>query len=266
MQISRVKKPRVQEAPQPIRFVGGKFLMGCDSGAPAERPAHERDVGTFELDSTLVTNDQFSQFVLDTGYVTTCEVKGSGFGYKDGLFSEVAGLSWRTFATSPRRDHPVVMVSWHDATSYARWTGQRLPTEAEWEFVARLGGQDQLFPGFTESRSGATSAAGSSVDASGFPGTKAVGSFQAHFGIFDLVGNVWQWCLDKYVEGYEGILPENTTEFGTDDPVQDQTLRCRRGGAWNVIQDFRLRVSNRGAYIASGAAMNIGFRCARDTG
>jgi formylglycine-generating enzyme required for sulfatase activity len=212
----------------------GYFQMGSLCGSKAEAPRHERYVDQFYIQRTLVSNANFHDFVEDTLYETTAERAGVGLGF-DGVLTQ--GLSWRTYATQERLHHPVVLVSWHDAAAFALWAGLRLPTEAEWERAASLPTVRRCEP------------RASTWD--GSPPTLALdrnlSDEPSH-----MFGNVWQWCADWYSE--DAYLEATAPERGL--------LRCRRGGAWNVAQDFRLRPSNRGAYEPSGSATNIGFRCA----
>jgi formylglycine-generating enzyme required for sulfatase activity len=239
-----------------VAFPGGAFEMGSDDGAPPERPRHSRTVRPFALDRFPVTNGDFAAFVASTGYATGCERKGSGWGLADGTYREIAGLSWRSFATEERRHHPVVLVNWNDAACYARWAGKRLPTEAEWEYAARAEAGAAPFPWGGSDHQGGECAAGRAWGE--MPGTAAVGSFPAAGGVFDLVGNVWQWCADAY----SPTAYQHYVDTGGDPAASDGDLKVRRGGAWNVIQAFRLRCANRGAYASDGAAPNLGFRCA----
>jgi formylglycine-generating enzyme required for sulfatase activity len=223
-----------------VLFHKGKYQVGSDDGAAAEAPVRLVQLEAFLLDEALVTNADFSRFVDSSGYVTDAEVRGAAWGWQDGTFGLIESLSWRSYAGLGREDHPVVLVSWNDAKTYADWAGKRLPTEWEWEAAASaLSGLRYPW--------GDHGADAIECNWNRLPGapppTAAVRYFPANpVGLYDMVGNVWQWCENRY-EGNDG-------------------LRARRGGAWNVIQDFRLRCSNRGALSADAAAPNQGFRCA----
>jgi formylglycine-generating enzyme required for sulfatase activity len=242
-----------------VHIPAGAFLMGSAEGSPAEMPEHAVDVSGFWLDRTPVTNAAYAEFTQATGYITCVEQEGSAWAYWDGNYQCVPGLDWRTFATPGRDDHPVVLVTWFDAIAYCDWAGARLPTEAEWEKAARGGLIAARFPwgdGIPdETRSNFA------VAPSNLPGTAPVQGFPANrFGLYDMVGNVWQWCSDWYSESYYG----QSSLVDPRGPVSG-TTRIRRGGAWNVIQPFRLRCANRGAMLPSKTATNIGFRCARNS-
>jgi formylglycine-generating enzyme len=243
-------------------FESSWFLMGSNNGSPAESPQHKKFFPSFAMDKFLVTNSDFAKFVDDTGHKTCAEKIGYAWGYDGQQYKNIQGLNWKRYNTSQRVNHPVILVSWHDARSYANWIGKRLPTEAEWEFVAQLASSKYPLSNLKNLSSVCGACRSWGLDG---PGTSPIGKFASHYGIFDLVGNVWQWCEDSY-ELYQNrddqtkIAEEITISKVLSDKMMD--LKVRRGGAWNVQQKFRLRASNRGAYIATSSAPNIGFRCA----
>src|SRR5205807_505008 len=124
---------------------GGPFQMGSSDGGEFERPVHEVVLDDFWMDTIPVTNRQFLRFVQETDYVTEAERQGKAWGYDGGQFHQSHGLSWLNLAHD-RDDHPVVLVSWRDATAFARWAKKRLPTEAEWEKAARGGLIGKMYP------------------------------------------------------------------------------------------------------------------------
>jgi formylglycine-generating enzyme required for sulfatase activity len=242
----------------PMRIVpGGSFQMGSVSGGESERPVHEVFLDTFEMDVAPVTNHQFNIFANETHYQTMAQRNGGAWGFDGMEFRAIAGLSWLDYATPDRMLHPVVLVSWDDARAYAKWARKRLPTEAEWEKAARGGSMDCVYPW------GQAEPDGTQCNFARQPGkvppTSEVGKFSPNsYGFYDMVGNVWQWCNDWYSElSYVNSSPKNPTG------PKNGSLRVRRGGAWNVIQAFRLRCSNRGAIDPNMAVPNLGFRCAR---
>lgn len=236
----------------------GHFWMGSDQGSKAERPVHRVWVDTFFMDATPVTNKQFAAFVATTGYQTMAERLEARMQADETLHPGPA-VTWRTFATPDRADHPVVMVSWHDANTFAHWTGRRLPTEAEWERAARSGLEHKLYPWGDEAPDGARVCWMRAQLGGTMPGTLPVRSFpQNAYGIYDMAGNVWEWCNDWYRDPYYYTSPESNPEG----PESGQ-FRSRRGGAWNVREAFRLRCSNRGAMLPDGFWPNLGFRCVR---
>lgn len=224
----------------------GPALVGSDEGSDLERPRRQVELPGFLLDETPVTNAQFEEFVRATGYRTQAEQRGHAWGFKDGAYGQIDGLSWRSYVTPERAAHPVILVSFNDAQAFAAWQGKRLPTELEWEAAAAVRGS--LYP-WGDAPPDDTTCNWRRAPADP-PPTTPVRAFRPNArGLFDLVGNVWQWCAGE-------LLMET--------PSGPSRVRPRRGGAWNVIQDFRLRCANRGALPADVAAPNIGFRCALD--
>jgi sulfatase modifying factor 1 len=233
----------------------GPFMMGSDVGGEFEGPCHEVYLPDYMMDATLVTNRQFNRFADETGHVTESEKRGCAWGFDGHDYRSIAGLSWRSFV-SGREDHPVVMVSWRDAATFAAWAGKRLPTEAEWEKAARGGRSGQLFPWGDQSPNGNQCPFG--IPPAEVPPTVPVKAFAPNgFGLYDVVGNVWQWCCDWFGEDYYAL-----SAYDSPTGPNHGSFRVRRGGAWNVVQSFRLRCSNRGAFDPNSCAPNIGFRCA----
>lgn len=238
------------------RIPAGKFPMGSDDGGGFERPVHEVWLDEFLIDTTLVTNAQFAQFVAASGYVSTAERRGKAWGLRDGKYHDIEGLCWRSYAGADRQQHPVVLVSWHDAMAYAAWLGKRLPTEAEWEKAAR-GRTQTMYPWGSEAD---VANAPFGREALHVPATAAVGSYAPNeYGLYDMVGNVWQWCADWYAADYYQRSPTRNPRG-----AEVGELRVRRGAAWNIIQTFRLRCANRGAVSPETTVPNLGFRCALD--
>ncbi len=254
--------PESQQHPttgNPMVLVPAKeFQMGCATGSPAEQPVHTVRLPSFWVDTNPVTNAAFARFVAATDYKTTAEQVGHAWGCKDGKFDSIPGLSWKAYAAPDRADHPVVLVSWHDANAYCKWAGLRLLTEAEWECCARGGIDGADFPwGNSEPDGSQSNFARTTVD---LPPTNPVGLMGVNpYGIADLVGNVWQWCADHFGADYYA----QSQDFNPQGPASGPT-KVRRGGSWNVIQGFRLRCANRGAAKPDTVAPNMGFRCARD--
>ncbi len=240
-----------------IHIKGGVFRMGSQGFGEFESPVHAVTLSDFLLDETPVTNASFGAFVARTGYVTTAEKAGAAWGYDHGTYQSIAGLSWKSYASPERADHPVVLVSWDDAAAYCAWAQKRLPTEAEWEYAARGGNTPHLYPW------GDAEPDGSQSNFARVPGpvppTMPVRQYPPNaLHLYDLAGNVWQWCSDWFGETYYAA-GDAADPVG---PPAGQT-KVRRGGSWNVIQPFRLRCSNRGAMLPESCAPNVGFRCAQ---
>jgi formylglycine-generating enzyme required for sulfatase activity len=238
-----------------VLIPAGTFQMGSADGGEFESPVHDVYVDDFWMDEAPVTNRQFTRFVRETGHRTTAESEGGAWGYRDGEFGVIAGLSWRTYATPDRELHPAVLVSWHDSAAYCDWAKKRLPTEAEWEKAARGGLDGRLYPWGEDTPNGNQS--NFARNPSEVPPTTAVTQFDPNtYGLFDMVGNVWQWCADWYAGTYYGMAP-----LGNPAGPAEGSTKVRRGGSWNVIQPFRLRCANRGAAPPDKCAPNMGFRC-----
>ena len=237
-----------------VLIPAGKFLMGANDGGEFERPVREVYLDSYWIDETPVTNRQFGQFAGETDYVTDAERAGSAWGHNGSEFTTIPGLCWKTYAQD-RDEHPVVLVSWYDAAAFAEWAGIRLPTEAEWEKSARGGLTGAQYPWGNAEVDGTQCNFARTFDL--VVPTTPVRKFAPNgFGVYDTVGNVWQWCQDWY-------LPDRYKDSGFSDThgPSGGTHKVRRGGSWNVIQSFRLRCANRGAYSPEQVAANIGFRC-----
>jgi serine/threonine-protein kinase len=213
----------------------GSFQMGSDAGSAEAKPAHKVNVDAFKLDQVEVSNADFKQFVNATSYKTDAENAGD--------------KGWTAFAQG-KDDHPVVKVSWNDATAFCKWAGKRLPTEAEWEYAAR-GTSNFAFP-----YSNSFDPKKQNGKDSGIRGTTAVGSYPAGaspFGVLDMAGNVAEWTSD-IAKPYPG----NT---GASKLYGDK-LYIIRGGGWFDVQD-QLTSFNRNSGTATTANDDLGFRCAK---
>jgi formylglycine-generating enzyme len=237
----------------------GHFLMGANGWGEFEAPVHEVYLDDFYMDETPVTNQQFANFIEETKYTTTAETKGFAQGYEHSELKRITGLSWRSYFTSERENHPVVLVSWYDANEFAKWAGKRLPTEAEWEKAAR-GGLHQKTYSWGDDEPSASSC-NFAKETKDFPPTTAVKNFRANdYGLYDMAGNVWNWCSDWFDENYYSQQASNNNPTGAATGI----TKVRRGASFNIMQTFRLRCANRGAYRPEHYAINIGFRCVKD--
>ncbi|HKJ67308.1 MAG TPA: formylglycine-generating enzyme family protein [bacterium] len=279
-----------------VKLSGGAFLMGTDDdeGFPAdgEGPVREVVLDPFYIDTTAVTNRQFTKFIKSTGYSTEAERFGWSFVFFHFLAPEavqqtaqvvpeapwwvpVEGASWKAPEGSgssirDRMDHPVIHVSWNDALAYAEWAGKRLPTEAEWEFAARGGLEQKKFPwgdvltphGEHRCNIWQGSFPDHNTAEDGYVGTAPVGSFKPNgYDLSDVSGNVWEWCVDWF-------SPEYHIDGPRDNPVgppQGQA-RVMRGGSYLCHDSYcnRYRVAARTANTPDSSTGNIGFRCVLD--
>jgi formylglycine-generating enzyme required for sulfatase activity len=250
-------------------IAGGTYRMGSDNSEALDaRPQHEVFVDSFWMDVHEVTNAQFSAFVKATSYRTTAERMGRAwvFDPHKQKWAFCAGADWRhplgpDSSIAGRENWPVVQVSWFDATEFARWAGKRLPTEAEWEFAAR-GGQTELELTQQTTRKTARTANTWQAEqpADGYLTTSPVKSFQANrYGLYDLAGNVWEWCADWYADDYYGAGPDANPSG----PVKG-THRIQRGGSWlSSDGDLSLQAWTREKQLPQACHNHVGFRCVK---
>ncbi len=300
--ISREKNQRLAEArlgADMVRIAAGGITMGSNDGPAEEQPLHDIKVSEFWMDRSEVTNEQFERFVKTTGHITTAELPRDGKPPGSWCFRApsqngvaawkvwVPGASWRApqglgSDLKNRDKHPVVHVSYNDAVAFAKWSGKRLPTEAEWEFAARGGELMLKYPwGREASPSGMFPANTWQGDfpfkndaADGFAGVAPVGSFAPNnYGLSDLAGNAAEWCSDWFSASFYAELrpvPDRAAHRNpqgpdtSSDPAEPGIWkRVVRGGSWlSGPADFR--VSARGREEPDFTAEWIGFRCVRD--
>lgn len=270
------------------------FRMGDESvwayPSDGEGPVHEVALDAFRIDRFAVTNDAFARFVDATGWVTDAERFGWSFVFAGLLpddfpptrgvvgaewWRQVSGATWchpegPHSGVDARLDHPVVHVSWHDAAAYCRWTGTRLPTEAEWEGAARGGRAGTAFPWGDdlepdgERRMNVFQGRFPHVDrgADGHVGTVPVDAFPANdLGLRNTTGNVWEWCADWFDAAYYA-RSERSNPRG---PARGER-RVQRGGSYlcHISYCRRYRVSARSASEPTSSTGNAGFRVAAD--
>jgi formylglycine-generating enzyme required for sulfatase activity len=269
-----------------IGIQSASFRMGdlVGDGNADEKPVHDVLVEPFRLGRFEVTRGQFSRFVAATGYATEAE-RGVGINgcavldANSGEWSYRARYSWRDPGFEQADQEPVVCVSWNDTQAYIKWLNDqthgrfRLPSEAEWEFAARAGSEGR-FPWGMDADKGCQYANG--ADQTPWPNggrkwssamhcddhfffTAPVGSYQAnHFGLNDMIGNVWEWVQDCYHGNYAGAPADGSAWESA-----GCSSRVFRGGAWDD-DPAHLRVSARGWIDPSGRYVNQGFRLAED--
>jgi formylglycine-generating enzyme len=276
---------------------GGEFLMGTNAtygfAADGEGPAHAVKLDAFHIDVTCVTNDQFNAFVNATGYKTEAERFGWSFVFYGHLTAKqqatavrltVLGSEWwcrfdeATWRhpegpgsnIKKRWDYPVVHVSWNDACAYATWAGKRLPTEAEWEYAARGGLVQKPFPWGDELEPGGRHMMNvwqgkfpeHNTCADGHYGPAPVKSFKPNgFGLYQMTGNVWEWCWDRFDAGYYRVSIGDNPQG----PAAGER-RVMRGGSYLCHASYcnRYRTDARSSNTPDSSTTNLGFRCVRD--
>ena len=229
----------------------GEFEMGDHSGEGQsdERPVHTVYLGAFYMDQTEVTNAMYRTFVEATGHRTPHHWDNPG---------QVAQLVKANF--------PVIYVSWHDAMTYAKWAGKRLPTEAEWEYAARGGRVGQRYPWGDEVSHDYANYSGKSDRDEWYWPAPVKGFPQNDYGLYDMVGNVWEWCLDEYDGDFYATSPKNNPVAGglislANDDFRNLTdHRVWRGGAWDGGPKS-VTVSNRFKAEPDLRVLQTGFRC-----
>lgn len=250
--------------------------MGTADGFPHEGPPHRVTVRSFWLDTHEVTVAEFRRFVEETGFVTLAERMGSGmvFDLRRRAWNQFAeGATWRHPEgppARPRDDEPVTQVSWHDAAAYAAWAGKRLPTEAEWEFAARDGLSGRRFPWGDELAPGGRHrmnvwqgpAPERDTGEDGWRGRAPVCQYPpSRLGLYDMAGNVWEWCADWFDPDYYRASPAVDPRG----PAAGEE-RVIRGGSWLCSEGFcqGYRVAARNHTTPDSMFSHQGFRCARD--
>lgn len=295
-----------------VRVPAGAATMGANDGAPDERPLHDVRVGEFWMDRTEVTNGEFARFVEATGHVTTSELPPRGVlqgslpaeqakagswclrptaeskaGDRRTWMAFVPGTNWRRPSgpgsdVAGRGKFPVVHVSHDDARAYCKWARKRLPTEAEWECAARAGVNLTRYPWGNELTPDGRWAANlwqgdfpaHDDAADGHGGLAPVASFRPNgFGLYDLAGNVAEWCSDWYQHDYYAQIrpdPDRAAhrdpqgpDTGSDPSEPGVSKRVVRGGSW-LGGAGDCRVSARGREAPMFTAEWIGFRCVKD--
>jgi formylglycine-generating enzyme len=267
--------------------------MGTDYAgafpADGEGPVRLVSLSPFGIDTFPVTNNDFAEFVAATGYRTEAETFAWSFVFWMHLpphrldelvedtvaaapwWCKVIGADWRHpegpgSNIEARGNYPVVHVSWNDAAAYAAWAGKRLPTEAQWEYAARGGLVQKLYPWGDELTPDGTHLCNiwqgefPRIDtaADGFAGACPVDIFPPNgFGLYSMTGNVWEWCADWFDVGFSDSPRRNPAG-----PAEGET-KVMKGGSFLCHASYcnRYRVAARTSNTPDSAASNIGFRC-----
>jgi sulfatase modifying factor 1 len=282
-----------------------------------EYPKHQVTLKGFWMDATEVTNAQFEAFVKATGYITTAEKKPDWNELKkqlppgtpkpaDSLLEAASlvfhptqnqvdlndysqwwtwqsGANWRhphgpNSTIKGKGNYPVTQISWHDAKAYCQWAGKRLPTEAEWEYAARGGLLNKVYPWGNEAVTAGVPKA--NIWEGNFPYkntlrdqfylTAPVKSFKANgYGLYDMAGNVWEWCNDLYHPDYYQSSPANNPKGPAKsyDPQEPYAIkRVIRGGSFLCNNSYcsGFRAARRMKSTEDSGMEHLGFRCLQD--
>lgn len=225
---------KIDDAPM-VLIPAGEFEMGSNDGEDDEKPVHTVYLDAFYMDKYEVTNALYKKFMDATGY------KAPAY-WNDKRFNDP--------------QHPVVGVSWKDANEYCKWAGKRLPTEAEWEKAARGGLVGKKYPwGDTLTHNDANYSGKGDKDIWKY--TSSVGSFPPNgYGLYDMAGNVYEWCADWYGSNYYASSPKSNPAGQSSGLV-----RVLRGGSWSHLNDSNLRTAYRNYYDPTYVYNYLGFRC-----
>lgn len=291
---------------------GGSFLIGSDNHYPEEAPAHAAIVEGFWIDQYAVTNEQFARFIDATGYVTLAEIPPRPEEYPGAKpemlqpasvvfhkpahrvdlrnhfnwWTYIPGANWRNpegpqSSIENRAQHPVVHIAYQDAEAYANWVGKELPTEAEWEFAARGGLDGATYAWGEEFTPGGKSMANTwqgefpwqNLCADGYAGTAPVGQFPPNgYGLFDMIGNVWEWTTDWYAARHPATKPccgvanikggDREQSYDPQMPEIKIPRKVIKGGSFLCAPNYcrRYRPAARMAQPIDTAACHVGLR------
>jgi len=291
--LSHQRDPGLRRDDGMVRLSGGSFLMGTEARegfkADGEGPVREVTVDPFLIDITPVTNTQFAQFVEATSYKTEAEQFGWSYVFEGHIppelitgraistpwWCKVNGADWRhpegpQSHINDRGHHPVVHVSWNDAQAYCQWAGKRLPTEAEWEYAARGGLVQKLYPWGDELTPDEKHLCNiwqgefpkHDTGEDGYAGAAPVDAYPPNgYGLYSITGNTWEWCSDWFHTRYHATA-SLVNPVG---PPEGKT-KVMKGGSYLCHKSYcnRYRVAARTSNAPDSSTTNIGFRCVRD--
>jgi formylglycine-generating enzyme required for sulfatase activity len=285
-----------------VRIVGGEFTMGSDAFYREERPARRVIAPDFWIDAHPVTNAQFAAFVDATGYVTLAERQPDPALYPDAdpallcpgslVFTQprarvglgdyrqwwayVPGACWRhpqglQSTLHGLEQHPVVHVTFEDASAYASWAGKSLPSEVEWEYAARGGLDGAAYPWGNEFAPGGRLMANTwqgqfpwqNTALDGYERTSPVGSFPANgYGLYDVAGNVWEWTSTRYGSA-PGVEEAKSCCIPASGVSMQDVRHVVKGGSHLCAPSYclRYRPAARQGQTLDTSTSHIGFRC-----
>jgi len=266
------------DCPEMVVVPAGSFQMGSPASEteryPGEAPVHKVTIAReFALGKTHITKGQFAQFVKATGY----DAGGKCYTFEQGQYAERNDRSWRNPGFAQNDNHPAVCLNWNDAKAYADWLakmtgrGYRLPSEAEWEYAARAGTTTARYWGDSpelacayanvmdraakENLPGIGWAVHDCSD--GFAYTAPVASFKPNaFGLYDMIGNAWEWTEDCWNESYHGA-PADGSAWTRGECLK----RVLRGGSWYYTPRYA-RSATRYRFMSTFRNYIYGFRIA----
>ncbi len=242
-----------------VLIPAGNFQMGSYSGDSDEKPVHTVYVNAFYMDKYEVTNAQYKKFIDANPQWQKHRIPDK---YHDGYY--LVTWSGNNYPIG-KGNHPVAFVSWYAAVAYAKWVGKRLPTEAEWEKAARGNLVSQKYPWGNSISSNNANYVAQIVGT-----TTPIGKYAANgYGLYDMAGNVSEWCLDEYDPDFYTNSQGQNPIGGTDniqailnDSTNVRKPRALRGGGWSSVAKA-VRVSNRTEKDPLLTSSNIGFRCVK---
>jgi formylglycine-generating enzyme len=263
--------------PDMVVIPSGSFAMGSPDSeirrGDDEGPVHIVKIAAFALGKTEITRGQFAEFVERTKY----SYGDRCWTIESGKYEERSG-TWRKLGYPQEDNHPVACINWNDATAYAKWLSKktggnyRLPTEAEWEYATRGNTSTARYWGDNPDEAcayanGADQTAQLQIEGAtswsvhlctdGFAYTAPVGSFKPNaFGLYDMLGNVWEWTEDNYNDSYGAAPTDGSARQG------DGAYRVLRGGSWNNSPS-NLRAAIRYKSEPALRFSSFGFRLAR---
>jgi len=237
----------------------GEFLMGSPEGEGEndEHPRHKVYLDAYYIDKYEVTNQQFAKFLNEWG--KDADENGQKMIYEHDWGIKKVGSRF-DIGTKGYEKYPVVFVTWYGAAQYAKWAGKRLPTEAEWEKACRASSATTYYFGNNESGLGEyawySANSGSKTHPAGDRKPNA-------YGIYDMHGNVWEWCADWYDQNYyaKGIPGDKNSPNTNPQGPSTGSYRVIRGGSWSA-DAVSCRSAGRRGIDPDGGWDNDGFRCA----